>query len=81
MNAGEISAAKWSYLINGPLGAKASKPKPNVATLSDQVWTSVLYLEDVFSDIFSGIEADCLTKITVNIGDYMQVKKIKKEGW
>lgn len=73
-NAGTISDGQWNFLLRGPVGAKGVYPKkPDVSTLSENMWTFSIYMSQTFPT-FSGLMDDILTIINITIGDFSHVR-------
>ncbi|KAJ9576326.1 hypothetical protein L9F63_006826, partial [Diploptera punctata] len=70
--AGFITEQQWSFLLRGPVtvGMSIAK-KPDIVTLSDAMWLSVNFLNNVFPK-FKGLIFDATLDIYVRIGNFEQ---------
>lgn len=71
--AGEIMDSQWNFLLRGPIGSKGDYPKkPDISTLSENMWTSANYVANTF-ECFSHLIKNILTVISITMGHFTQV--------
>lgn len=71
--AGEIMESQWNFLLRGPIGSKGDYPKkPDVSTLSENMWAAANYVANTFES-FSDLIQDILTVIPITMGNFTQV--------
>ncbi|XP_021206053.2 dynein axonemal heavy chain 6 isoform X1 [Bombyx mori] len=70
LNDGLVTMDEWNFVLRGPAGTKVVPPKkPNIESLSDQMWLAVHHLDET-NENFRGLVSDCLRRIPITIGSF-----------